>query len=82
MNSFLDEIFLITYTVWLVLQLLQNELLCFHKYSIEIQGYVTLLTMVSTKCFQIILQLTFDFMGWHNNIHQNWRKTNTDDTIL
>lgn len=39
MNSFLDEIFWITYTVWLVLQLLQNKLLCFHKYSMEIQSF-------------------------------------------
>lgn len=39
MNSFLDKKFLITYTVCLVLQLVQNELLQFQKFSIEIQSF-------------------------------------------
>lgn len=39
MNSFLDEKIWNTYTVCLVLQLVQNELLQFQKFSIEIQSF-------------------------------------------
>lgn len=39
MNSFLDKKNFITYTVCLVLQLVQNELQQFQKFSIEIQSF-------------------------------------------